>query len=194
MRNSFFRQKALENYKQSQIPKIMPKFTSPFITLLYWILSILFTGAMLAVATYNIPRLQQGSGIIRNVPLSTLRSYGMSVNGQGVQAIAILFLSDQLKSQLHTGTVAQVQVEGTQSLISGTIEHIDGALLTPDVARQRYSLSNQVVSHIPQPAFVALVGLGSVRINSPYDGRSVKAHLQVGMYNVLSLFFTTQAQ
>jgi hypothetical protein len=188
IKSSFFRQKALENYQQSQVPRVMPKFTPPILIFLYWVLFFICIGAALAVWSYSIPYFEQGTGIMRRATAKTLSSYGLTGNGQKSEPIAILFLAERLRNHLHTGNQIRIQVVGTKQQLLGTVERLDETLLTQDEARQRYALSVQTAANIPPAAFVAFIGFGTTMISSENDGRSVTVRIQIGTKNVLSLF------
>lgn len=186
----FFREKALVHYQQNQAPAILPKFVSSFDIFLYWILFFTFVALACIVWALDIPQFTQGSGVIQNMTASTLHSYGVTITGQNSQPTAIIFFSSNFKTQIQAGHVAQVQIKGTQQSVSGTIKRVDELTLTLDAARQRYHLSTQALSSIPQPALVALIFLDSAGNSSEYDGKPVTAQVQVAVQNVLSLFFS----
>lgn len=186
IKNSFFRQKALEHYQQNQVPRVVPKFVSPFIIFLCWILSFVFIAGAISVWSYNTPLFAQGSGIIRNVAASALSGYGVPDNEQQAKAIAILLFPDQIETQLHTGN--SVQIEGMQHSLSGTIERLDTTLPTLDAIRQRYNLSDDVLPNISSSDFVALVGFGTTTVSSSENDKHVTANVQIGSQNILHLF------
>jgi len=185
----FFREKALIHYQQNQAPDIVPQFVSSFDIFLYWVLFLTFVGAACVVWAYGVPQFTQGSGVIQNLTASSLRSYGVNVNGQGTQATAIIFFSTSFKAQIQAGSAAQLQIKGTQQSVLGTVKRVEETTLTLDQARQRYHLSVQALSSIPQPALIAFIVLNSTGGNAGYEGKPVTAQVQVAVQNVLSLFF-----
>ncbi len=191
IKESFFRQKALEHYRQNQVPRIMPKFIPSRTIFSYWILFLILIAVGLIIWSYNPPHFEQETGIIQNVSANSLSSYGIPANRQQAQTRTILLLPAQLSSQLQTGRLVQVQLENIHHPVSGTIEHIDRTSLMPDEARQRYHLSDQAIANIPQPAFVALIDFGATMISPGYNGQTVTAYVQVETQNTLSLFFTS---
>ena len=63
IRKSFFRQKALDNYQQNQVPKVIPKFASSFVIFLFWVSFILLVGVVIEVWQYSPVHVEQGSGV-----------------------------------------------------------------------------------------------------------------------------------
>lgn len=192
MKDSFFRQKALEHYQQNQIPRVIPKFISSLRIFSFWIFAIAIIGGVITIWSYNVPVMKQGSGIIRNVAAQALPGYGLTANGQQARAIAILLLPATFKTQIRLRD--EVQIEGTQHALSGTIERLDETLLTSNDIRKRYNLSAQVVPSIQPSDFVALIGFGTTTV-SPHDNeKPVMANIRVAMLDVLRLFFMARSR
>ena len=47
---TIFRQQALEHYQHVQMPKTLPRFTSPFTVFWYWLLFFVLLGAIVVLA------------------------------------------------------------------------------------------------------------------------------------------------
>jgi hypothetical protein len=190
IRKSFFRQKALDNYQQSQVPKVMPKFVSSFVIFLFWGSFILLVGVAIEVWQYSPVHVEQGSGVLLNVAPKTLSDYGLTGQRSNSQKIGVLFFPSQLKTLLQMGNVVHVQLEGVHQSLSGSIERIDTTTQTVDAARSRYHLDKQALPNISSSIVVVLVDFNSSQVTAHYDQKRVTASVNVHIPNILHLFFT----
>jgi hypothetical protein len=184
---SIFRQQALEHYQHIQVPKTVPRFTSPLTIFWYWVLFFCFVSIVFFVWALNVPVYQQGTAVIRNLAASELKSYGLSVSGNSKQTIAIMFLPAQSATALHNGSSVSILITSTLQPVAGKVERIDPATLTSDEARQRYQLDASVLSGIPQTSVVAFISFDSTAVNEKYAGKSALAIYQSGTISVLPL-------
>jgi hypothetical protein len=192
MQKGFYRPEALENYKQNQVPKVMPSFISSLKIFLFWFCSFLLIGGVGVLWLYSPYHEGQGSGVIRNIAASALPAYGLPKVGSGAQTIAIVLLPDQFKTLLQTGSVVQVQPERVSQSLAGKIEHINETVQTVDQARVLYHLSNQDLSKASSSVVVAFISFAPSQLKANYAGMSVTANVKVQIPSVLSLFFSDQ--
>jgi hypothetical protein len=188
---SIFRQQALEHYQHIQMPKTLPRFTSPLTIFWYWVLFFIFIGSVLSIWSLNVPVYEQGSGGIRNLTASELKTYGLPVSGDSERVTAIMFFPRQSTVTLHNGSSVSILITGVLQPMIGKVEHIDAVTLTPGEARQRYQLGASVPSNLPQTSIVAFIGFSSAVVNGKYDGARATASYQIGTVAVLPLLLKT---
>src|SRR5579884_4046828 len=129
---SIFRQKALEHYQQVQMPKTLPRFTSPITIFWYWVLFIIFVVAVFSIWSLNALVSMQGSGVIRSLTASELKTYQLAVNGQSERSIAVVLFPEQALETLHIGNSVSVQIAGSSQPVTGKVEQINAQTLTAD--------------------------------------------------------------
>src|SRR5947208_11223944 len=98
---SIFRQKALEHYQQVQMPKTLPKFTSPLTIFWYWVLFFVFVVGVFGVWSLSALVSQQGTGVIHSLTASELKTYKLATNGHGERSIAVVLFPAQALETLH---------------------------------------------------------------------------------------------
>jgi hypothetical protein len=188
---SIFRQQALEHYQHMQEPKTLPHFASPLTIFWYWVLSFILIGAVVSLWSLSVPVSERGSGAIRHLTASELKTYGLPVNGQSDQVIAILFFPDQPTAPLHTGSSVSVLIANALQSMRGEVERAEVVTLTADEARQHYKLGASAPSDLPQVSTVAFVRLDSTAVSGSNDGARVTASYQIGTVAILPLLLKT---
>lgn len=188
---TIFRQQALEHYQHIQMPKTLPRFTSPFTIFWYWLLFFVLLGAIVGLWSLPLPVHEQAAGGIRHLTANELKTYGLQASGNNEQVVAILFFPAQATATLHPGTAVSVLIAGTVQPLKGEVERADVVTLTADEARQQYKLGAAVPSSLPQVSTIAFVRLDAIAVGVNLDGAQATASYQIGTMAILPLLIKT---
>jgi hypothetical protein len=101
--------------------------------------------------------------------------------------IAVLFLSPQQSRDLHIGQPAVVSIGSTPINVSGTVEHVDTAIISPNQARSRFNLQGGLAQVITEPSITVTIFIGLAASNQMYAGSLCNAQIQTGSQSALSL-------
>lgn len=177
-RHPFFRERAMREYLQRQEKDILPRFLSPYITILVYLLFFLLLLVGLLAWWGEVPLFITGSGVVR--------SQGAITASRSQKMVIVLFVPARYASQIHLGAKTQVSVEPTGQQFTSRLEQIEAKSISPQEARQRYKLDAAAAQAIPQSAVTVI--LLSVTAHSPpmEAGDLVSAQVQVGSQRILS--------
>lgn len=166
-----FRKQALQNYSQRDQPVVLPRFVSLRAAAFLWVLLALCVGAALASWLVQIPSYVSVSGVVQ------------SRSGAGI----VLFLPASEATEVHQHAPVQVQLGMNGPQFSATIATVKTGIISPAVARQRYSLGGDSWGVVTGPSIVLIVPLPTNFKLTSYAGSLVMAQVQVGMGPVLRL-------
>src|SRR5690348_113560 len=99
----FFREKAMREYLQRQEKDILPRFLSPYTTILFYLLVVLLVFIGLLAWWGETPSFINGVGIVR--------PDGSATAARSQKMVIVLFLPAKYTSQIHLGSEAQVFIE-----------------------------------------------------------------------------------
>jgi hypothetical protein len=173
-KGSIFRSKALQKYVQSREKNVLPRLVAPPVFAFFWVILALFTAAGLVAWLGQVPLYVTGSGLV--LDRSATAAQGKE------EAVAVILLPATSFVHLRAGMPVQVQVGSDGSPIPCTIDSVESRILSPSEVHQRYMLV------VPEPSFVAIVGLGPGISSHLYAGSPVQAQIQIGSERLLSLF------
>jgi hypothetical protein len=191
---TIFRQQALDNYQRIQLPKTLPRFTSPFTIFCYWMAFFILIGAIVGIWSWRLPVLERGSGVIRYLTENELKTYELPSREQTNQIFAILFFPEQAITTLRPNSSVSVLVASSLQSIKGDVERVEVTTLTAEKARQRYNLGAATPSRLPPIATVAFVRISSTAATASKDGACVTASYQTGTTAVLDLLLKAVAE
>ena len=177
-----FRKSAWQHYVQRRERTELPRYITPPVFALFWLLLglLLMSGS---VAWWSeIPVYTTGPAILRDNGTSS----ALHINGQqGV--IAVVFLPAARLLTLHPGLPVHLQI-GTAGLqATGTVVQIESGVLSPQQARQRYGLDSSEGLSITQPSSVLIASISSLLPTQIYTGSIVTARVQTGSQRLLTL-------
>ena len=174
----FFREKAMREYLQRQEKDILPRFLSPYTTILLYLLVVFLVLIVLLVWWGEAPFFVNGGGIVR--------MDGSATAARSPKMVIVLFLPAKYASQVHPGSEAQVFIEPAGQQFTSTIARVEARSLSPQDARQRYMLNAAAAQAVPQSAVT--VTLLPVPIHVPHveAGDLVSAQVHVGEQRILS--------
>lgn len=174
-RRQFFRKEALEHYARSREKDILPRSVAPPVFLFFWVLLGLLLAATLLAWQVQAPTYAAASGFIAQD------------NQPGGEKQAVLFVPANLSPALRVGQSITLQVALTGQTLPGTITAVEPDVITPDAARQQYTLTGDLALVITQPSVVVTLDLGAALPQGVFAGNSLIAQVQVGTRPVLSL-------
>jgi hypothetical protein len=178
LQHPFFRAKAMQEYIQRQEKDILPRFLSPYVTILSYFL--LFLLLLLGAFAWwgEAPLFVSGPGVV----LTAGAAGTMDMPGTEV----VLFFPVQAASHLHAGEEADLSVEPAGRPFRGTIKNIEAGTLSPDEARQRYMLNGMVARLLPGSLVAAYI-LPAADAPHLEPGDMVSAQVHAGSQHVLLL-------
>lgn len=175
---TFFRAKAMQKYLQRQETDIIPRFLSPYISVLFYILFFLLILTVLFAWWGKVPFSITGSGVVvTKVPAHTLRNNEMAI---------VLFLPAKYASQLHPGEDAELRVEPAGQQFTNAIRSIESKMISPDEARKRYMLNGSAAQVITQSSVVAILLPVAKSTHQLKTGDLVSAQVHIGSQSILS--------
>ncbi|WP_220197583.1 hypothetical protein [Ktedonospora formicarum] len=178
--HSIFREEAIEEYIQKRERDILPRFLSPSLILLLYVLLCLLLITGFLISYREIPIFAAGSGII--LP-------GESANVfKDNTAVIMVFLPAQYAAQIRVDAYAQLEVMPTGQQFTGTIKHIEAGSIGLDEARKRYRLNDRAAQSIAQSSVAATILPAAVHPAHLSAGDPVSAQVQIGSQRLLSLF------
>jgi hypothetical protein len=180
----FFREKAVKEYRHRQERAVLPRFFSPYLAILTYLLFFLLLLVGILAWWGEIPSFVTGSGVVRaERAASASQSQNMTI---------VLFLPARYVSQIHLGEKTQVTLEPEGLQFTSTIERVEAKSLSPGEARQRYLLNDVAAQAIPQSAVAAI--LLPVTTGAPHieAGDLVSAQVHVGSQRILSFLLGEQ--
>ena len=179
-KRDIFRRKALENYAASKQDEVLPRFISPPVFVLLWLLLALVLFATLAAWLARVPTYVVTGGVVLDRG---------AIPGQQASegAMAIVFVPVSHSSQVHVGQPILLQIGSTGTQLLYTVKRVEPGILSPNEARSRYGLDDATSQGITGPSMVLTISLGPAFPAQQYAGSTVSAQLQVGSQRVLSL-------
>jgi hypothetical protein len=178
LHHPFFREKALKEYMQRQEKDFLPRFLSPYITILSYLLLFLLLLIGLYAWWGKVPLSISGSGVVLiNRPAHALRNDEM---------VIALFIPAKYVSQLHPGEDVELHIEPAGRQFSSAIKYVETTIISPDEARKQYMLNGGATQVIPQSSVVAI--LRPVATSAPHlePGDFVSAQVHIGSQSILS--------
>jgi hypothetical protein len=168
-----FRAHAFQQYVQSREKDVLPRFISPPIFWLFWVLLALFLALGWLAWNIRTPVYASATGIIVG-------------NGTSEGALAVLFVPANQQNVVHAGESVELHIDATDSLLQRTVTSVDATLLSPEQARRQYHLDGAISLVINQPSVAIVVTLGDRIPASSYAGSIVQAQVQIGEQSLLS--------
>lgn len=174
----FFREKAMREYLQRQEKDILPRFLSPYTTILFYLLVVLLVFIGLLAWWGETPFFISGAGIVR--------ADGSAAAAQSQKMVIVLFLPAKYASQVHLGAEAQISIEPAGQQFTSTIARVEAKSISPQDARQRYKLTDAAAQAVPQSSVTAI--LLPIPLHSPHveAGDLVSAQVHIGEQRILS--------
>ena len=171
----FFRARAMKEYMQRQEKDILPRFLSPYITILSYLLLLLLLLVGLLAWWGEVPLFISGSGVVLTKgPAHTSRK------------IIVIFLPAKYVSYIHSGADVELYVEPAGRQFSSTIKSVEAQIINPDEARKRYLLNDNTAQVITQPSVAATLLPGVTSAPHLDTGDLVGAQVRVGSQHILS--------
>jgi hypothetical protein len=143
-----FRAEAVRRHIESRDRAVLPRFVSPRIFLVLWLLLGLVTALGVTAWFARVPVYATG-------PVVAL-ARGGPVPGQ---TTGVLFLPAQYRDTLHPGQTAFVQLAGGGEQAPRSIVAVGPDVLSPAEARGRFGLDSAAGDSISGPVVAALVSL-----------------------------------
>jgi len=175
---SIFRESAIKRYHERQEQGILLHVAYPPALIFLGIFLLLLLGATGFVCSIQVPILVQSQGVVveHKVP-----------GPDGTAVVAVLFLSPNQLTNLHVGQPALVSIGSTSTNVSGTVEHVDTTIVSPDQARSNFNLQGGLAQVITGPSITVTISIGLAASNQMYAGSLCNAQIQTGSQSVLSL-------
>jgi hypothetical protein len=176
----FFRAKAMQEYLQKQEKDFLPRFLSPYITILsYLLLSLLLLIGLLAWLG-EVPLFIAGSGVVL--------TKGPPQTSRNNELVIVLFLPAKYVSEIHPGEDAELYVEPTGQQFTSVIKYVESKVISPDEAHKQYMLNGGAAQVITQSSVTAI--LLPVATSAPHleIGDLVSAQVQIGSRRILSFY------
>lgn len=184
MRNNnrtLFRQKAWDAYVSKQEQTVLPRFVTPPVFVFLW----LFCGLLLVAGGLawwiEVPTYTAGSGILLQQP-------GALPSGK-TEVMALIFLPASHVLSLQKGTAIQLQIDQSGSSGSGRIERVEPGLVSPQEARERYTLTGAAALLITRPSMVVFASVPPPLSAPLYVGSLVSTQVPIGTQHLLPLLF-----
>jgi hypothetical protein len=173
---SIFRESAIKRYQQRQEQGTLLRVTYPPVLIFFWIFLLLLAGAGGFVGSIQVPTLVQSQGVV------------IEQGGQTETAmIAVLFFLPEQLTDLHSGLPALVSIGPTPINVSGTVEHVDTVIISPNQARSRFNLQGGLAQVITGPSITVTIFIGLATSKHMYAGSLCNAQIQTGSQSALSL-------
>lgn len=170
--NAPFREQALQHYNQQPHEKLtLPRFVSPRVTTLLWIVLAVWMAAAGVFWLIPIPSYITVSGIVQTKP------------GTGI----VLFLPANQVAGVHQGTAVEVQLGENGPAFSANVASIETTVMSPASARQHYQLGSDTWGVVTEPSIVLLLPLAGTLSPTTYAGSVVTAQVQNGTSSVFHL-------
>lgn len=151
---------------------------SPPMWALLWAVLLLLLGAGGLAWLIEVPISVQGRGVVVEQEVAGQR---------GGEVVAVLFFSPDQLANLHQGQSATVSIGTDAITVTGSIQHVEATLTSPDEARSRYKLQGELAQVITGPSVMVTVFIGPVPSAQIYAGSTCNAQIKVGSQRVLSL-------
>lgn len=175
---SIFRDSAIKKYHQRQEQGVILRVASPPAFLIFWIISLFLLGAAGLAWTTQVPIAVNGQGVV--VEQGATGKFGHEV-------VAMLFFPPGQQADFHSGQPATVSIGSTAISITGTVEQVETAVISPDEARSRFNLQGGLAQVITEPSIIITIHIGSVAATQLYAGSLCTAQIHIGSQRVLSL-------
>jgi hypothetical protein len=179
-KRTIFRRKALEYYATSRQKEVLPRFISPPVFVLLWLLLALVLFASLAAWLTRVPTYVVTGGVVLDQG---------AIPGQqaSTRAMAIVFVPASHSAQVHVGQPILLQIGATGTQLRYTVQRVEPGVLSPNEVRSRYGLDDATSHIITGPSLVLTISLGPAFPAQQYAGSLVSAQIQIGSQRVLSL-------
>lgn len=181
-KRSIFRKSAWQQYVQRRERAELPRYITPPVFALFWILLGLLLVSGSVAWWSEVPIYTTGPAILRDNGVSS----AFHINRQqGV--VAVVFLPADRPLTLHPGLPVHLQI-GTAGLqAAGTVVLVELGVFSPQQARQRYGLDGSEGLLITQPSSVVIASISSPLSAQTYTGSIVTAQVQTGSQRILML-------
>jgi hypothetical protein len=174
-KRALFRNQALQAYARQRQKTVLPRYVTPPVFLLCWLILALLAGTTFTVGLARVPVHLQTSGII------------LADQQDSAEAMVVLFIPADAAKSVRVGQPVQVRLGPSGPQVSSTIAAVDTTIFSPSAARERYGLTGDLAQIITQPSMVATVRLGSIYAATTYGGSLVQSQVQIGTRSILSL-------
>lgn len=176
-RRSIFRESAMRQYLQQRERDILPQIVSPPVFAVTWLLLALLMLAGLIAWSAEVPTFITASGVVLQPQAQQAAD----------EAQAVVFFPTADASKLRAGQPVQMQIGTTGPQINTTVASVDSAPISPSDARKKFALDNGSSQLITEPSVAVTVKLGKAISPTQFAGSIVKAQIQAGSQQVLSL-------
>ncbi|GCE13649.1 hypothetical protein [Tengunoibacter tsumagoiensis] len=180
-----FREQALKYYMQKKERDVLPRLITPPFFICTWILFGLCVLALVIAWESKVPQYVAATGLIEQ---STTSVTGASETSRASETAKFrLFVPSAYASRLHPGERVEIQIGADNTHMLATVREVTSEVLGPVEAQKRYHLSSNEAQSLQQPVVTLLVQPQKPLSTHAYVGSQVKAQVQVGEQNVLSL-------
>lgn len=181
-RHSLFRERALQEYIQTQEKNVRPQFVPSFVPVLFYILLLMLILVGVPVWWGEIPVFTNGPGIVMPEKASQ--------TSHGNSTVITLFLPASSASQVQVGTTTQVSADSADQQFTGTIKQVHSEVLSANEARQRYELNDALAQVLPRSSVAVTIVPTAKSAPRLHMGDLVNARVQTGSQRVLSLLLS----
>ncbi|HET8840175.1 MAG TPA: hypothetical protein VFN35_01850 [Ktedonobacteraceae bacterium] len=174
----FFRAKAMQEYMQREEKDILPRFLSPYSTILsYLLLCLLLLTAFLAWWG-EVPLFISGLGVVLTKgAVQTLHTKEKAI---------VIFLPAKDVASLHAGESVNVFAEPTGQQFTSIIKHVENRVISSDQARRQYMLSGSMAQSIPRVSVAVILLPVTASTSYLETGNIVRFQAHIGSQSILS--------
>jgi hypothetical protein len=181
-KRSLFRNNAWQQYIQRRARAELPRYITPRVFALFWILLALLLLLGSAAWWSEVPVYTTGPAILR----ANGTSPGLSLKGEA-GVLAVIFLPAEAPLSLQSGLPVHLQIGSAGLQVDGTVIQVEAGVLSPQQARQQYKLDSSEGLLITQPSSVVIASLSTALSAQEYTGSIVTAQVQTGSQRLLTL-------
>ena len=169
-----FRDTAIRHYALGRARPVLPRFTSPRLTTLLWVIAGMLFGCGLLAWFIRIPIYVSGVGV------------AIVEDGHRVA----VFLPEKERSRIQVGQTAFCSFDETGGHTNRTLLAIESQVSSPASVQARFKLTGAVAAQITKPVVIAFVNLEPSPRDLPasaYTGSVYRVDVEVGRMRALSL-------
>ena len=177
--HTIFRPDALRRYAQSRQQTVLPRFTSPRVFILMWILVALLVASVVAAWFARVPVFASGTAAL----------VSPKEGDRGNSAVVVAFLPQETLSHLRAGQSMFIEAREMRERIRLTVDGVEPEINSPATARVRFALG-AASGAVTRPSAVALGRLEGEAAGLPaalYAGGVYRVEVEVGSRRVISL-------
>jgi hypothetical protein len=176
---AFFRESAIEAYRQGTARDIVPRLSSWPVIASLWLLLAALVAATAVAWTVRVPAYVSAQGVI-------LPSGAQAGSGGGKTAAA-LFLPPDQSGDIRAGQPIHGQIGSSGRSAEGAVIRVQRGVVGPETARTRYGFEPGA-GITREPWTVVIVRLGQSLRPAAYAGSELTARVETGSQRLLALF------